>query len=290
MAGARSALIQLTSLPLPSASRPLTWSLSSPSTPCWAIVAPSSTPAPQTVKQHLINIISTAGSARCRDHVHHAPLLRHQGAIRSLTLTNRGPAQSASSASASPATAPTASAAFVDYSARYGAIRDTDATTLFESILATHDVQTGSIARRAFMPDPLASAGVQPSQRLLKQHADQKTIDRAVRLRDRILALGPYLNVTPELLQRPLIALSNGQLTRAKILSALLPARDPSPTLTSDGQEDNKSALELLILDLPFSGLDPPSRTRLSQLLTTLHAQQAPRILLALREGDPLPA
>ncbi|CAD6892712.1 unnamed protein product [Tilletia laevis] len=74
------------------------------------------------------------------------------------------------------------------------------------------------------------------------------------------------------------------------MLSALLPARDPSPTLTSDGQGSNKSALELLILDLPFSGLDLPSRTRLSQLLITLHAQQAPRILLALREGDPLPA
>ncbi|KAE8211349.1 hypothetical protein CF327_g4886 [Tilletia walkeri] len=295
-AAAANALIQLTSLPLPSASHPLTWSLASASSPCWAIVAPSSTPAPQTVKQHLINAISTAGSSRHRDHVHHAPLLRHHGAIRTLTLTNRGSAQASSSSSSSSASAVTAAPAgssFVDYSARYGAIRDTDATTLFESILATHDVQTGSIARRAFMPDPLASstpsAGQKPqSKHLLKERADQKTIDRAVRLRDRIYALGPYLNVTSELLQRPLIALSNGQLTRAKILSALLPARD-SP---ANGQEANESnrALELLILDLPFSGLDPPSRSLLSTLLAKLHKQSAPRILLGLREGDPLPA
>ncbi|KAL9933906.1 hypothetical protein V8E36_006988 [Tilletia maclaganii] len=311
----RVPLIQLSSLSLPlTSSPPLDWTLaddaddspsssssssSSPSSGCWAIIAPSSTPAPTTVKQHLIKAIAGASSPGPGSKtIQHAPLLRPNGAIRLLTLTNRGAAQTSSAIAAAAASAASSAAvpgagtgSFVDYSARYGAIRDRDQTTLFESIFATHGIQTGSNARREFMPDPLAEAGANASPHLLKARAEQREIDQAVRLRDRIHALGPYLNITPELLQRPLIALSNGQLTRAKILSALLPARDPSASAAQDGKTSSgEVALELLILDLPFSGLDPPSRAKLATLLAKVHAQRSPRILLALREGDPVPS
>ncbi|KAK0539473.1 hypothetical protein OC834_000028 [Tilletia horrida] len=290
-----SPLIELSALPLPQQRRVLSWALDGRA--CWAIVAPSSTPAPAAVKQHLLSAIAGRVSSTSASTVQHAHALRQPGAIRLLTLTNRGPAQAAGAAGAAAEGAGGGGGggggtggAFVDYSARYGAIRDTDQTTLFESILATHDVQTGSIARRAFMPDPLreqGTASTPSAHHLLKQDPDPRDVAKARRLRDRIAALGPYLNITPELLQRPLIALSNGQLTRAKILSALLPARDGSEP--GPGQGQAKGVLELLILDLPYSGLDPPSRARLSALLAKVHAERAPRILLALREGDPLP-
>ncbi|KAK0529522.1 hypothetical protein OC835_004304, partial [Tilletia horrida] len=152
------------------------------------------------------------------------------GAIRLLTLTNRGPAQAAGAAGAAAEGAGGGGGgtggAFVNYSARYGAIRDTDQTTLFDSILATHDVQTGSIARRAFMPDPLreqGTASTPSAHHLLKQDPDPRDVAKARRLRDRIAALGPYLNITPELLQRPLIALSNGVSSSLSCRTATVP-------------------------------------------------------------------
>ncbi|KAL8824688.1 MAG: hypothetical protein Q9170_008075, partial [Blastenia crenularia] len=73
------------------------------------------------------------------------------------------------------------------------------------------------------------------------------------------------------LVDMPVGNLSNGQTRRAKIAKALL------------------DKPEVLLLDEPFMGLDPPTLKTLSPLLRKLAEAQAPRILLSLRPQDPLP-
>ncbi|KAL8968760.1 MAG: hypothetical protein Q9197_004711, partial [Variospora fuerteventurae] len=73
------------------------------------------------------------------------------------------------------------------------------------------------------------------------------------------------------LVDMPVGNLSNGQTRRAKIAKALL------------------DKPEVLLLDEPFMGLDPPTVTTLSPLLRNLAEAQAPRIILSLRPQDPLP-
>ncbi|KAL8812501.1 MAG: hypothetical protein Q9223_007276 [Gallowayella weberi] len=74
-----------------------------------------------------------------------------------------------------------------------------------------------------------------------------------------------------ELVDMPVGNLSNGQTRRAKIAKALL------------------DRPEVLLLDEPFMGLDPPTVKTLSPLLYNLAEAQAPRVLLSLRPQDPLP-
>ncbi|KAF4126693.1 ABC-type branched-chain amino acid transport system, ATPase component [Geosmithia morbida] len=73
------------------------------------------------------------------------------------------------------------------------------------------------------------------------------------------------------LLDLPVTFLSNGQGRRARIARALL--RRP----------------EVLLLDEPFMGLDPPTVARLSPLLRSLAERSGPRLVLAARPQDPLP-
>ncbi|CAE6481107.1 unnamed protein product [Rhizoctonia solani] len=75
------------------------------------------------------------------------------------------------------------------------------------------------------------------------------------------------------LLDLPLIALSNGQTRRARILQALM--GNPAP--------------EVLVLTEPLTGLDVDHRPRLLDLLYRLHAKRAPRIIMTLRGQDPIP-
>ncbi|KAI5463443.1 P-loop containing nucleoside triphosphate hydrolase protein [Mariannaea sp. PMI_226] len=73
------------------------------------------------------------------------------------------------------------------------------------------------------------------------------------------------------LLGLPVSFLSNGQGRRSRIARALL------------------TRPEVLLLDEPFMGLDPPTVTGLSPLLQSLAEKASPRLILSARPQDPVP-
>ncbi|KZT37288.1 P-loop containing nucleoside triphosphate hydrolase protein [Sistotremastrum suecicum HHB10207 ss-3] len=126
-----------------------------------------------------------------------------------------------------------AGGAFYDFSARYGALRDEERITLRESLYASASIQD------------------REGKNILQELAERLDLTR--------------------LLDLPLVALSNGQTRRARILSGLL------------------KRLPVLILDEPFTGLDVQNRPRLSNLLKDMHEARNPRVIIALRPQDPIP-
>jgi ABC-type molybdenum transport system ATPase subunit/photorepair protein PhrA len=99
-----------------------------------------------------------------------------------------------------------------------------------------------------------------PAEETEGKHTGEKSLARVVK----DLRLG-------DLVDMPVSNLSNGQTRRAKIARALL------------------GKPEVLLLDEPFMGLDPPTLMTLSPLLHGLAAANTPRLVLTLRPQDPIP-
>uniref|UniRef100_A0A0W0EXS4 Putative P-loop containing nucleoside triphosphate hydrolase protein n=1 Tax=Moniliophthora roreri TaxID=221103 RepID=A0A0W0EXS4_MONRR len=139
---------------------------------------------------------------------------------------------------------------FYDYSARYGAVHEEDKITLRQSLYTSLGIANDPFSKDTTPEEHRMS---EEDKRLLHDLAES-------------MGLSPFMDL-------PIIALSNGQTRRARILRAVL----------------RKPKVELLILDEPLTGLDIQTRPKLLSLLHELHASASPRILLGLRTHDDIP-
>lgn len=160
--------------------------------------------------------------------------------------------------------------------------------TLFESLMNNLGCKVGNIAKKALVPDPLSEKlptsflnstndSSSSSSRFKwesKEHFEKER-EKALIIKEKVLNVGRMLDLGSELMNRPLIALSNGQTRRARISNALL----------SSGVKD----CQALILTEPYTGLDPKTRKSISSLLERLHSEKNPRVVLVLREQDEIP-
>ncbi|KAI0351983.1 P-loop containing nucleoside triphosphate hydrolase protein [Trametes cingulata] len=143
---------------------------------------------------------------------------------------------------------------FYDFTARYGAVREGDERTLRETFFPETARPLHQLAIPAFH---------QPERTLAREEAERKQ-----KLFEMLTA---WLRLD-DLLDLPLVALSNGQTRRARIAKALL--EEP----------------RLLLLDEPMTGLDVKSRKILLDLLEELKRTRAsPHVIMGLRAQDPLP-
>jgi energy-coupling factor transporter ATP-binding protein EcfA2 len=167
--------------------------------------------------------------------------------------------------------------AFYDYTARYGAIRDEDSLTLRESMFPE------SIPEEK--PDPLASSPFE------KPKVIKRAFDEVVKLseEDRQLFEDLVKEMDLEkLLDLPLIALSNGQTRRARIVRTVL--RKPELMLLDEPLSmSSYLPCSLVSLITTLAGLDIASRPKLLHLLHNLHQTRRPRVILGLRTRDDIP-
>ncbi|TFK50884.1 P-loop containing nucleoside triphosphate hydrolase protein [Heliocybe sulcata] len=134
---------------------------------------------------------------------------------------------------------------FYDYTARYGSVWEEDRITL----------------RQSMFPETLPEFARRDNVHSVEMtREDKELFDELVHKLD-----------LERLLDLPLIALSNGQTRKARILKALLVRP------------------ELMLLDEPLTGVDAATRPLLLTILHSLHAARSPRIVLGLRKQDPIP-
>lgn len=165
---------------------------------------------------------------------------------------------------------------FFDYATRYGSLRGEDNVTLFESLMESLGSYVGNAAARHFQPDALAptEGGNAQGRDVLKWHDESVRREawlQASEAKQRIENMAPLLAIDDTLLHRPVIALSNGQSRRARILRAMI------------------TGAQFIVLEEPFTGLDAQTRESITQLFARLHAKRQPRICLVLREQDTVP-
>ncbi len=113
---------------------------------------------------------------------------------------------------------------FTNYSARYGAIRDEDRITLYERLMGFLDCPVGLVAAQKLVPDPFApSTTDQTGLFKYKSESEKQAALHKAQQADKVIRqMAPLLLMTDDLLHRPVIALSNGQTRRARILSSLI--------------------------------------------------------------------
>ncbi len=167
-----------------------------------------------------------------------------------------------------------ASGAFYDYTARYGAVRDEDRVTLRQSMFPEES---------GLVKDSIKSFIVD------KSHHERDDVSSQVEKRARgFEELTEKLGLKP-LLDLPLVALSNGQTRRARIVKALL---EQPEILLLDEPLSVCSALHLCTVRLTkthLAGLDFKTRPTLLSLLHSIHVSNKPRIIMGLRLQDPVP-
>ncbi|KAF5354357.1 hypothetical protein D9758_010757 [Tetrapyrgos nigripes] len=142
---------------------------------------------------------------------------------------------------------------FYDYSARYGAVQEEDRITLRQNMFP-------ETLPREKMPYEEDTPEEERPMHLSQE--ERKVFDDLV---DK-MGLEPFLDI-------PMIALSNGQTRRARILKAIM--AKPKP--------------ELLLLDEPLTGLDVKARPKLLDVLRTLHQARSPRVMMGIRTQDAVP-
>ena len=242
---------------------------------CWAIIAPASEKG-GCVRRELVDILSARIPPRLSPsnlrHPPAHPFLLHPSQPDAPPRTARQLIKHVSFATKIGLPS-SSSDEFTNYSARYGAIRDQDQTTLYERLMDFLDCPVGLVARQRFLPDPFAPASTKDLAlfKYKSRWEREKALDKAKEADRMIRKMAPLLLITDELLNRPVIALSNGQTRRARILSSLI------------------AGAEVVVLEEPFSGIDADTRVKLSELFRQLHAARSPRLVLVLREQDAIP-
>ncbi|GAC94399.1 hypothetical protein PHSY_001970 [Pseudozyma hubeiensis SY62] len=257
---------------------PLQWTVNDFATEeCWAIIAPASEQG-GAVRRELIDILS--GRLRPRrhpDNLQHPPVhpfLFDPSQPEAHPRSSSQAIKHVSFATKMGSSSTSGSSDFTNYSARYGAIRDEDRITLYERLMDLLDCPVGLVAATKLIPDPFDPPDT-PHQvgrfKYKSEHERQAALTKAQSADKIIKRMAPLLLITDELLHRPVIALSNGQTRRARILSSLI------------------TGAELVVLEEPFSGIDVGTRSRLSDLFARLHGGRRPRLVLVLREQDAVP-
>ncbi|GAC71992.1 predicted transporter [Moesziomyces antarcticus T-34] len=262
-ASTRPPLLDLRAAKLGSSSAPLDWTIrDAGADECWAIIAPASEQG-GAVRRELIDILSgrqrprTSGTQHTPPH----PFLDHgRSAMRAIKHVSFATQMGSAS-----------SGEFTNYSARYGAIRDQDRVTLYERLMDLLDCPVGLVAAQKLVPDPLEQTEQVGRFKYASAAQRKAALRKAQRADGVIRQMAPLLLIGDELLGRPVIALSNGQTRRARILSSLI------------------TGAELVVLEEPFSGIDTTTRMRLGELFAQLHAQRRPRFVLVLRQQDAVP-
>ncbi|SJX62683.1 related to ABC transporter family members [Sporisorium reilianum f. sp. reilianum] len=256
---------------------PLHWTVNDAGTDeCWAIIAPASEQG-GAVRRELIDIL--AGRLRPRrstSSTQHPPVHPFLSSpAHADAVAPRSSSHAIKHVSFATKMGATSSAGdFTNYAARYGAIREEDRVTLYERLMELLDCPVGLVAATKLVPDPFAPADAPDQVGRFKYASDtqrEAALAKAQHADKVIRQMAPLLLITDELLHRPVIALSNGQTRRARILSSLI------------------TGAELVVLEEPFSGIDVGTRQRLGDLFAQLHAGRRPRLVLVLREQDAIP-